>query len=134
MEMSMSVNKELKWGEDQSKKLEDLARQYFEADEKIKQLAETKSVLKAEIGKLMDLYQKKKVVTEGFSVGYTHIDGSRSFNSAVAKAKLLELKIEIDDTFYKIGKSYERLDINKNEVAAENDPHRVTVSLEDLKM
>lgn len=133
----MSAKVVLEWTSEKETELNGLAKEYCDIDNQIKILTEKKSALKDTIGKIMTDYAQKKVITEGYSVGYTHVAGSRSFDSAKAKAKLIELNIDLDDSFYKIGKSYDRLDISKKEILdseSSDDPHRVKVSLDDLKI
>jgi len=132
----MSKKVVLEWTQVQQTELEKLASEYCDIDSQIKALNEKKATLKSSIGKLMDHYDQKKVLTESYSVSYIHVDGSRTFNSEKAKAKLIELKVELDDTFYKFGKASERLDIKKIETvdSSKDDEHRVKVTLDDLQI
>ena len=129
----------LEWKEQQDKELENLAKQYFDSDAEIKALMDKKESLKQLICDMMKKYSKKKVLTENYSVGYVSVAVNKTFDSKKAKAKLIELKVELDDSYYKIGKSYDKIDIklkDKDETVTTQttDPHQIVATLDDLKI
>ena len=128
----------LEWKEEQDSKLNELAKTYLNLDEQIKSLTKCRDATKNSIIEYMNQYGKKKVLTESYSAACIHVEGNRTFDSKKAKEKLMELNVEIDDTYYKLGKAYDKVEIkqvDKKELLTEtNDPHQIKITLEDLNI
>lgn len=127
----------LEWGNEQTQQLDALANEYFQNETTIKELTAKKTVLKNKICELLKTYSQSKVLTENYVVSQTHTNGSRTADSKKLIAKLRELDVEIDDSYYKTSAGYDRLDVktvDKSTKTVDDDPHRVVITPEDLNV
>lgn len=127
----------LEWGNEQTQQLDELANEYFQNETTIKELTAKKTVLKNKICEMLKTYSQSKVLTENYVVSQTHTNGSRTADSKKLIAKLHELNVEIDDSYYKTSAGYDRLDVKTVDKSAKtgvDDPHRVAITAEDLNV
>lgn len=126
----------LEWGNEQTQQLDALANEYFQNETTIKELTEKKTVLKNKICEMLKTYSQSKVLTENYVVSQTHTNGSRTADSKKLIAKLRELNVDIDDSYYKTSAGYVRLDVKTVDkcTKTDDDPHRVIITPEDLNI
>lgn len=114
--------------------LNKLAKEYCEAKEKSDQLAKQINKLRNDI--ISKLGANSVFNTEGYH--FELVDGCRStLNKDPVIKKLKELNIEIDQSWWKVT-NYVTLKVTTLEDVAtppdDNDPNRIKVSLDDLKI